>query len=382
MRGIIAVALLIAGTALVGRGAEGGEEVEAIAQRGIERVYNLEFESAEEEFQTLVRMNPRDPAGYFFLAMVDWWRILIDLENESRDERFHSELDRVIELCDSLLDADEKNVDAAFFKGGALGFQGRLQFHRNDYLGAANAGRRALPLVETAYALAPSNADILLGTGIYNYYAEVIPNEYPWVKPLLLFIPAGDKKKGMEQLAIAAQKGRYASVEATYFLLQIEYFYERRYDRVLEIATSLNRRFPRNMLFHSYLGRAYASLANWGETERVFTQIASRAASGMRGYTARVEREAEYYRGWAQMMSGRFDEALARLYRCDELSRTLDRQEPSGFMVVANLKVGNIYDLQGKRELAVAQYNKVLGMKEYKDSASQARRFIAVPYSR
>jgi tetratricopeptide (TPR) repeat protein len=202
------------------------------------------------------------------------------------------------------------------------------------------------------------------------------------VKPLLFFIPAGDKKKGMEQLAIAAQKGRYASVEATYFLLQIEYFYERRYDRVLEIATSLNRRFPRNMLFHSYLGRAYASLANWGETERVFTEIASRAASGMRGYTARVEREAEYYRGWAQMMSGRFDEALARLYRCDELSRTLDRQEPSGFMVVANLKVGNIYDLQGKRELAVAQYNKVLGMKEYKDSASQARRFIAVPYSR
>jgi hypothetical protein len=49
---------------------------------------------------------------------------------------------------------------------------------------------------------------------------------------------------------------------------------------------------------------------------------------------------------------------------------------------MANLKMGNIYDLQGKRDLALGQYNKVLGMKDYKDSASLARRFIAVPYSR
>ena len=41
-----------------------------------------------------------------------------------------------------------------------------------------------------------------------------------------------------------------------------------------------------------------------------------------------------------------------------------------------------IFDLQGKRDLAVAQYTKVLGMKEYKDSAGQARRYLAAPYSR
>ena len=72
MRRGLALALLVAGTTLGGRGADVGEGVDAIARRGIERVYNLEFEPAEEDFQTLVRMNPHDPTGYFFLAMVDW----------------------------------------------------------------------------------------------------------------------------------------------------------------------------------------------------------------------------------------------------------------------------------------------------------------------
>ena len=376
------VALLLFLAVSAGRAQAQVESFEEIAKRGIDLVYNLEFEAAEEEFHTLIRMNPGHPAGHFFLAMVDWWRITIDIEDESRDERFLSALDRVIDQCDSILDLDGKNVEAIFFKGGALGFQGRLRFHRNDYLGAANAGRKALPLVETAYELDPTNADILLGTGIYNYYADVIPNEYPWVKPLLLFIPPGDKQKGIAQLEQAAREGRYASIEATYFLMQIEFYYERQYDRVLELAHSLVRRFPRNMLFHRYLGRAYAAMANWGETENTFREIAERAAAGVRGYTTLVEREAHYYRGWAQLMAGRLGEALTYLYRCDELSRRLDSKEPSGFMVMANLKIGNIYDLQGKRDLAVLQYRKVLELKEYKDSAAQARRFLETPYAR
>ena len=80
----------------------------------------------------------------------------------------------------------------------------------------------------------PHNSDILLGTGIYNYYAEVIPNEYPFVKPLLLFIPSGDKKKGIEQLRLAAARARYASIETSYFLMQICYSYERDYPKALE----------------------------------------------------------------------------------------------------------------------------------------------------
>jgi tetratricopeptide (TPR) repeat protein len=314
--------------------------------------------------------------------MVDWWRILVDLEDESRDEKFLDALDHVIALSDSMLERDPDDVEAIFFKGGALGFQGRLKFHRNDYLGAANAGRKALPLVERAFSLDPSNYDILFGTGIYNYYAEVIPNEYPFVKPLLLFIPSGDRSKGLAQLTIAAEKGRYAGTEATYFLMQTYYFYERDYAKVLELARKLTDRFPNNMIFHRYLGRAYAAMANWPMAESVLKDIVARCRRGQRGYTANIEREATYSLGVTFMALGKLDDALANLYRCDELSRQTDRGEPSGFMAMANLKIGNIYDLQAKRDLAVVQYKKVLGMKDYKDSQTQARDYLKAPYAR
>src|SRR5512137_3052250 len=77
--------------------------LEEIARRGIDEVYNLEFEKAEADFNEIVRQRPQNPAGYAFLAMTDWWRILIDLDNTQYDDRFHEMLDHVIELCDERL---------------------------------------------------------------------------------------------------------------------------------------------------------------------------------------------------------------------------------------------------------------------------------------
>ena len=354
---------------------------EAAVQRGIGHVYNLEFEAADQDFTTLVQLRPSHPAGYFFRAMVLWWKIMIDIDDQQYDQRFYSELDRVVAICDSMLDRNENDIDAIFFKGGSIGFEGRLRFHRDEWMEAANAGRQALPLVRKASELDPGNYDIYLGTGIYNYYAEVIPNEYPVVKPLMLFVPAGDKAKGLEQLTIASQKARYAAVETSYFLMQIYYSFERDYAKAMALAQSLHTRFPGNMVFHKYLGRCYTVIGNYQRGAEVWAEIQTKCRTGARGYTANVEREAEYYLGTGATALHNYDEALTHLYRCDELSRELDVKEASGFMAMANLKVGNVYDLQGKRELALRQYTKVLGLKAYKDSHQQAERYLTTPYA-
>jgi tetratricopeptide (TPR) repeat protein len=355
------------------------QQFDAITKRGIDHVYNLEFEKAENEFAQLVKVRPEHPAGHFFLAMVDWWRILIDLDNEQYDDRFLDSLDNVIDLCDRILDKNENDVMALFFKGGSIGFIGRLKFHRDDYFAAANAGRKALPIVQEASRLDPNNYDILLGSGMYNYYADVIPEQYPFVKPLLLFIPPGDKKKGLEQITQAAEKGKYAGIESTYFLMQLYYFQEKDYAKALTLAASLHSRFPDNAIFHRYLGRCYVSTNNWQSVQQVFTEISALAGKGRRGYSPAAEREAQYYLGLAHMNAARFDSSLAHFYRSDELSRTLDTKEVSGFMVMTNLKMGMIYDMLSKRDLAVSQYKKVLGMRDYQDSHKQAEQLLKIP---
>ena len=374
--GVVALGIALVRTGLA---AETPGTFDALVQEGISDVYNLRFEQAEKDFGEVRSLRPHDPAGPFFLGMVDWWRIVIDIDNTSYDEKFCAEMDDVVAMCDSLLDRNPNDINALFFKGGAIGFKGRLKFHRNDYLAAANAGRLALPIVQSASELDPDNYDILLGTGMYNYFADVIPEEYPLVKPLLLFIPPGDRKKGLEQLTLAAEKGKYASVETWYFLLQIYFYYEKDYQKALSIAQQLNHRFPDNVLFERYLGRCETVVGDWTSARMVFEDIASRAHEGKRGYGTNAEREAEYYIGMGYMNARSYDTALQHFFRCDEISRTLDAHDPSGFMVMANLKAGMIFDIEGKRDLAVAQYQKVLDMREYKDSHTQAEQYLKTP---
>jgi tetratricopeptide (TPR) repeat protein len=95
-----------------------------------------------------------------------------------------------------------------------------------------------------------------------------------------------------------------------------------------------------------------------------------------------MEREAQYYLGLYQMYKGRFDDALQHLYRCDELCRTLDTETPSGFMAMANLKIGMIYDKQNKRSLAIEQYKKVLGFADYSDSHKLSEEYLKNPYGK
>lgn len=367
----------------VGRAQSTGDPAaEAHVRQGIDFVYDLSFDSARAHFKAVTKLQPDHPAGYFFLAMVEWWNIIIEIDNTSRDDKFLSMLDRVIDVCDKRLDDDENDVTAMFFKGGALGFKGRLHGNRGDWLKAANAGREAMPIVQDAYKLAPGNNDILLGIGIYNYYAEVVPDQYPVVKPLMVFFPKGDKKKGIEQLQRASDKAAYANIEATYFLIQVLQNYEARSAEALALAQRLHKRFPNNVVFHKYIGRCLSSLGRSNEMGAVFSEVLTGVEHHKRGYDVNTEREARYYLGMAEF-DGRNDEtSLQHFYRCDELSRTLDKESPSGFMVMANLRVGMIYDAQSKRELARAQYNKVLDMNDYRGAHDIAKGYMKTPFAR
>ena len=351
-------------------------------QRGIDFIYTLQFDSAKSEFNRLIRIKPDHPGGHFFLAMVEWWKILIDLNNKNNDDNFYSLIEKVIQLCDKKLDNNPDDVTALFFKGGAIGFRGRLRVHREEWLPAANDGRLAIPIVHQAYKLEPNNVDILLGMGIYNYYRDVIPEEYPFVKPLVIFFPSGDKMLGMQQLRQASEKARYANVEATYFLIQILSNYEKKFSQALPLALNLYKKYPNNPVFHRYVGRLYSSLGKWDDMYKISTEVISHSLSNQPGYNESTLREAYFYAGLYQMNYLKNDTALQYFYKCDELSRILDIGEQSGFMVMSNLKIGMIYDLQNKRDLAIIQYDKVSNMTAYQGSRDMAKQYLKKPYGK
>ena len=355
---------------------------DSLVTNGIKQIYNIKFPDAEKTFRKVIADYPNHPAGRFFLAMIDWWKILINLDSEDHDEIFFQKLEDVIYQCDQILKKNPENVDALFFKGGAIGFRGRLRASRESWLKAADDGRDALPIVERAARLNPKNIDVQLGFGIYNYYAAVIPEEYPMVKPLMLFFPDGDKKKGLEQLNNTAQNGKYAKYEALYFLMTLYYTYENNPFKSDEYAEILIKEFPDNPTFQRWKGRIAVKKGDYVSASLFFREILLKSKKGFTGYNnKRTKREANYYIGLQYFNSSVLDSSLSYFKECEKISKEID-EEDSGFLVNAVLYQGMIYDLNGKRNDAVKKYEQVLDLDEYANSYSLAESYLDNPFKK
>ena len=71
---------------------------------------------------------------------------------------------------------------------------------------------------------------------MYDYYAVAIPDKYPFLKPLMLFFPDGDRERGIEALQRTVRDGRFVRTEAAYFLLQIYYLFENDFDHSVAVC--------------------------------------------------------------------------------------------------------------------------------------------------
>lgn len=356
-------------------------EVDSIINTGIKQIYSIEFTNAEETFRKLIGDYPELPAGRFFLAMIDWWKILLDLDNESLDDNFFAKLEDVIYQCDEILESNPKNVEALFFKGGAIGFRGRLRAIRESWLKAADDGREALPIVQRASKLDPTNMDVQLGFGIYNYYADVIPNRYPLLKPLMIFFPSGNKDQGLAQLENTAYNGKYAKYEARYFLMTLYYQFENNSYKADEFAKLLTEEFPNNPNFERWQGRIKVRMGESNIYFEIFKSVHQKCLEGKTGYNFTARREAAYYIGFYYRNVNVADSAIAYLNEAIELSKKLDRDEESGFYINAVLFNGMMHDALGKRDEAIEFYEQVLDMREYGNSRTFAKEYLVKPFS-
>jgi hypothetical protein len=341
---------------------------------GIKQIYNIKFTDAEKTFRSVMADYPEHPAGRFFLAMIDWWKILLEPDNESYDEIFFLKLEDVIYQCDQLLDKNLKDVDALFFKGGSIGFRGRLRAFRESWLKAADDGREALPIVEEAAALDPNNMDVQLGFGIYNYYAEVIPNENPLIKPLMIFFPDGDKEKGIQQLKNTAFNGKFAKYEARYFLMTLYYRYENNSIIADDYAKLLQEDFPDNPVFEKWRGRIAVRKGDYFLADSVFKNILLKADKNYFGYNKpNTLRESAYYVGNNFKNNGQLDSAKIYFEKCITESKKIDEEgEESGFQVNAYLYLAQMAEALNKKDEAIRLYEELLEIRDYGRSHSTA----------
>lgn len=355
---------------------------DSLVKVGVNQIYGIEFDKAEKTFDVVTKEYSTHPSGKFFKAMITWWRILLDLDNERLDEKFYNQLEECIDICDNILDKNDKSVDAMFFKGGSLGFRGRMRAIRESWFKAALDGKDGLALVFKSYEANPKNVDVQLGFGIYHYYADVIPKKYPAVKPFMVFFPKGDKARGMKELENVAINGRYARLESRYFLMTLNFQFEDNMNESRKWARILLADFPNNPNFQKYFGLTFVKENNYTEAVKTFRDIYNKCRIGMPGYNKRFEREATYYLGMDFKLKERVDSATVYFEKSEILSRELDKENESGFLINSVFYLGMLYDQMGKRDKAIKYYKETFQLKDRNDSHKLAEQYLKTPYKK
>src|SRR5688572_24368986 len=89
--------------------------IEAQIKRGIENTYNMDYSLADRTFDSVIAADREHPSGYFFKAMVNFWRAITNTDNTGYDEAYRQQLDLAIEKADKRLEENEFDLAGLFY---------------------------------------------------------------------------------------------------------------------------------------------------------------------------------------------------------------------------------------------------------------------------
>lgn len=328
--------------------------VQIEATEAVNDMYNFKFESADKQFNWLKQKYGWHPLPYFLLGLSQWWRMIPNLEVEDYDEPFLAYIDTAIYLADRLYERNENNVEAAFFLAAAYGFQGRLHAERRDWGKAATAGKNAIKYMKVVRGNEDFSPELLFGDALYNYYAVWVRENYPWLKPFLVFFRSGDKDKGIAQLREVALNAFYTRTEAQYFLMRILNEEKKEKAQALQVAEYLHQTFPDNPYFHRYYTRLLYQARRFKEVEKEALQIIAKIDNAQTGYEAISGRYAAFFLGQVYEASRRIEESKHYYQRAVEFGEAIGAVE-SGYYLYSLLSLAEYKvddgDIKGAKEL-------------------------------
>jgi tetratricopeptide (TPR) repeat protein len=326
--------------------------------RGINDLYDLEFDAAEKRFSGIVAEQPEHPAGYFYMAMVTWSKLSVGFWTAQNLEEYVERIDRTISVARKRIEKNDKDSRSYFYLGGALGFKGRFELMRHKWFSSYNLAYDAIHALETCQKLDPNNKDVLLGLGIYDYYTAKLSGVLKFLS--YLFLHKGDKDEGLRKLHVAANEAAYSGLEAKSMLIHIYLYLEEDYDKALPLIQDLRAKFRKNMRYPFFEGFVYI---RQDRDSKCREMVDSLRAEGRKKAT-RSDRliwdnQALYLEATYHLFRGQTQQAR------NKLDAILSQAEPGpdpDMIAWPILKKGMSYDLDGKRDTALEFYHRVLKM--------------------
>ncbi|MBN2274411.1 MAG: hypothetical protein JXK95_08765 [Bacteroidales bacterium] len=242
-----------------------------LIKKGVEYIYNCEFDKATAVYEKLKSGYPEHPMPYLFNGMITYWRYFPLIPTSPIVSSFEQNMYKCIELCEKIPDPSYE-PEYALSELGARGLL-LLYYADNDLsMSVISIAAKTYQLVTRAFDLTDSYDDFYFITGLYNYYREAYPESHPVYKPFAILFPRGDKVKGLKELSQAARYAIFLKAEAYTFLSGIYISFENNYPTALAYSKNLYRQYPNNNQFLSVYIKNILLMKRYDEAEKLLGQ--------------------------------------------------------------------------------------------------------------
>jgi|CXWL01.1.fsa_nt_gi tetratricopeptide (TPR) repeat protein len=320
---------------------------------GLDAVYSMDFDVADVLAAKAIALDPLYPHAYLGQAANDLIRFSYGTEqgDPSLIKSFEAKTARTIEVADAWLKAHPNDPDVLLVRGSAHGVAGRMAIVRGQWLRAFKHGRVSMKSVRRAKALDPELYDAYLGLGMFDYYVDTIPRFAGWLAKVML---GGDRRRGIEELTIAAEKGVYGKTAAQLILTEIfteDDFGGRNPPEAMRLIRGIVAQYPNSAMLHSVL---IVSLYEDGKIDEAIKEAGKFQDQVKAGrYPPMALAKSHAQLGTVLWASGEKMRALKEFLSGAEARGGGVRTR---WMVWSRVRAGQLFDALGRRAEALAAY--------------------------
>jgi tetratricopeptide (TPR) repeat protein len=283
---------------------------------------------------------------------------------------------KALTLAEARLKTNPKDTKALYALGVTYGLRGNWNFLvRKAWREALRDATTARKMHNRVTELDPSDYDARLVQGAHDYIIGSLPPLYKMLGFLVGY--RGDREKGIHTLREVAEKGKANSVDAKVFLCAI-YRREEKWQAAAPLLEDLIQRFPGNYLLRFEQAQMFSSTGQKDKAIATIQKVAEMKKSGAPGFVDLAFERIYFHIGNIQFWYRDYNEAVDNLTKAASGSSALDLNTGT----LAWMRLGQVYDLTNRRNLAMEAYKKAIAVAPQAEGAKEARRYLSSPYKR
>jgi tetratricopeptide (TPR) repeat protein len=368
-----------------------------LVDAGYNHFYNLEYDQAMAIFRRAIAQSPDSPDLHNHLAQTLVFREMFRngaLESElvsgnnsflrrpklnptpEIEKEFLDEVAKAMSIGEARLKNNPNDTAAMYALGISYGLRSNYYWVvKKAWRDSLRDATQARKLHNRITEFEPNNVDARLVQGLHDY----IVGSLPLVYRMLGFLAGihGDKDKGIRTVHEVAAKGNLNRIDAEIFLCAL-YRRENKPAKAIPLVDDLARRFPRNFLLRLELSQMYSMAGDGKHALAVVDEVARLKQNHAAGYDRLSWEKIWFQAGIIQFWYNELDQSLEKLQKVVAAGESVDLNTG----VQARLRIGQIYDMTNRRQLAVEAYRKAIAYAPQAEAAQESRKYLSTPYRR